>query len=98
MEENNLSSIYQSYVGVKFNNGARAYFFGVGHDIEVETEDYVVVETIRGVELGQIVIGPVEIANYNSEYGLKPILRKASDVDLRIYQNNIKDADTAMEI
>ena len=98
MEENNLSTTFKSYVGVRFYNGARAYFFGVGHDLDVNLDDFVVVETIRGIEMGQIVIAPVEIENYNSDYGLKPILRKASDVDIKIYQNNLKDAEIAMEI
>ena len=98
MEENTPLSMYKSYVGVRFNNGARAYFFGVKHEDDINLDDYVVVETVRGVELGQVVIAPVDIANYNSDYGLKPVLRKASDVDLKIHQNNIKDAQVAMEI
>ena len=98
MEENNELSMYKSYVGVRFNNGARAYFFGVKHEDNIELNDYVVVETIRGLELGQVVISPVDITNYNSDFGLKPVIRKASDVDLRIHQNNLKDAQIAMEI
>ncbi|MBR0295017.1 MAG: stage 0 sporulation protein [Bacilli bacterium] len=90
--------MYKSYVGVRFNNGARAYFFGVKHEDNIELNDYVVVETIRGLELGQVVISPVDITNYNSDFGLKPVIRKASDVDLRIHQNNLKDAQIAMEI
>ena len=98
MEENNYSSTYKAYVGVRFYNGARAYFFGVGHDLEIELDDYVVVETVRGIEMGQVVIAPVNIENYNSDLGLKPIIRKANDADMKAYQNNIKDAEVAMEI
>ena len=99
MEENNtLSSMFKTYVGVRFNNSAKAYFFGVKKEDDVEMDDYVVVETVRGIELGQIAIAPVDIENYNSEYGLKPIIRKATDADIRTYQNNLKDAEIAMEI
>ena len=96
--ENKVVSEYKSFVGVKFYNGARAYFFGVRDDEKYVMDDYVVVETVRGVELGQIAIEPVDIKNYQSELGLKPVLRRASDVDIKIHQSNLKDAKTAMEI
>ena len=101
MEENNINynETFRSYVGVKFNNGARAYFFGVKkEEEEIKLDDYVVVETIRGIEAGIVVIEEIAISNYKSNLGLKPILRKASDADIRVYNNNIKDAKVAMEI
>ena len=90
--------MFKSYVGVRFNNSAKAYFFGVKNEDDIALDDYVVVETVRGIELGQVAIAPVDIENYNSEFGLKPIIRKATDIDIRTYQNNLKDAEIAMEI
>ena len=98
MEENNALSMFKAYVGVRFNNSAKAYFFGVKKEDDIALDDHVVVETVRGIELGQVAIAPVDIENYNSEYGLKPIIRKATDADMRAYQNNLKDAEIAMEI
>ena len=98
MEENNTLSMFKAYVGVRFNNSAKAYFFGVKKEDDIALDDHVVVETVRGIELGQVAIAPVDIENYNSEYGLKPIIRKATDADMRAYQNNLKDAEIAMEI
>ena len=101
MEENqvtNYNEIYKSYVGVRFNNGARAYFFGVKKEDDINLNDYVVVETVRGIEAGIVVIEPIDINNYKSNLGLKPIIRKATDADIKAYQNNIKDAEIAMEI
>ena len=98
MDENNTLSMFKAYVGVRFNNSAKAYFFGVKKEDDIALDDHVVVETVRGIELGQVAIAPVDIENYDSEYGLKPIIRKATDADMRAYQNNLKDAEIAMEI
>ena len=92
------NSQYKTFVGVKFLKTPRAYFFGVTDDTIYKLGDKVVVETMRGLELGEIAIEPIDIEKYESELGLKPILRMASDVDIKIHENNIKDAVTALEI
>ena len=68
---------YTHFVGVKFSNTPRAYFFGV-KDIELALDDKVVVETIRGMELGTVAIEPMSIKKYSNGLLLKPILRKAT--------------------
>ena len=88
---------FSHYVGVSFTNNKRAYYFGF-KDMELHPGDHVVVETVRGMELGVIASEPIEISKYKSELGLKPILRKATDVDNRLHENNIKDAVAAMEV
>ena len=88
---------YTHFVGVKFSNTPRAYFFGL-KDIELAMGDRVVVETIRGVELGTIVIEPISIDKYSNGLLLKPILRKATDTDIRLSEINQKDALFAMDI
>ena len=88
---------YTHFVGVKFSNTPRAYFFGV-KDIELVIGDRVIVETIRGVELGTIAIDPITIDKYSNGLLLKPILRKATDTDIKISEINQKDAVAAMEI
>lgn len=92
------NSQYKSFVGVKFLKTPRAYFFGVTDDTPFKLGDKVVVETMRGLELGEIAIEPIDIEKYESELGLKPILRMASDVDIRIHESNQKDAINALEI
>lgn len=102
MEENNkpnidLTNTFTHFIGVTFKGGQKAYFFGV-KDIELNVGDFVVVETVKGLELGTITIPAVSIANYTSKLGLKPIVRKATDIDLKISQTNEKDAVSAMNI
>ena len=88
---------YTHFVGVKFLNTPRAYFFGV-KDIELKLDDKVVVDTIRGTELGSVAIEPISINKYSSALSLKPILRKATDTDIKLAEINQKDALFAMEI
>lgn len=92
------NSQYKTFVGVKFFNTPRAYFFGVTDETIFALGDKVIVETMRGLELGEIAIEPIDIERYDSELGLKPILRRASDVDVKIYESNKKDAAIAFEI
>lgn len=97
-ENNNENNIqFTHYVGVTFNNSGRSYYFGSNIE-NLHLEDKVVVETARGVELGVVSFAPISINEYKSSLALKPILRKATDVDVKLYENNLKDATFAMEI
>ena len=91
------NSIYTHFVGVKFSNAPRAYYFGI-KDLQVNIGDKVVVETMRGVELGEITFEPIPMDKYDSPLGLKPVLRIATDVDVRLYEANQKDAEIALDI
>lgn len=98
-DENRIdNSKYKYFVGVKFFNTPRAYFFGLEDEDPLVVGDKVIVETMRGLELGEIAIEPISIDKYESNLGLKPILRRANDVDVKIYESNQKDAKTALEI
>ena len=97
MEENVIQNKYDHYVGVKFSFTSHAYFFGV-KDIPLAKGDKVVVETVHGPELGEVAVEPIDIEKYKSELDLKPIIRKATDVDVKLHEINLKDAQFAMEI
>ena len=88
---------FTHFVGVTFANTTRAYFFGF-KDLELALGDKVVVETVRGIELGTITIEPISIEKYGNSLALKPILRKATDTDIKLAEINQKDAVYAMEI
>lgn len=97
VEEPVMSNEYTHFVGVKFSNTPRAYFFGV-KNIELQLNDKVVVETIRGTELGTVAIEAISIDKYSNGLLLKPILRKATDTDIKLAEINQKDAVFAMDI
>lgn len=91
------NSIFTHYVGVKFINGSRTYYFGVSN-LELKIGDKVVVETVRGLELGEISIEMKSMDEYRSQSGLKPVIRKASEQDVKAYEANLKAATFALEI
>ena len=80
---------------VQFRKVGKKYFFNP-NGIEVKDGDLVVVETIRGLEIGKIagdlVECPVEI-----EKDLKPILRIANKKDLDNYEQNRKNEIVVLE-
>ena len=93
----NLSERFSHFAGVKFHYSTHAYFFGY-KDLELQKGDKVVVETMHGPELGEVLISPSPISEYHSKLNLKPILRKATDIDEKLHETNIKDAQIALEI
>ena len=97
MEENNSITQFKQYVGVKFSYTTHAYFFGV-KDLDVQVGEKVVVETTHGPELGEIAFEPIDISQYKSELALRPIIRKATETDIKLAEINEKDAVFAMEI
>lgn len=75
------------YLGIKFKDGAKAYNFST--DIgELLPGDNVVVETIHGLELGEVINAPMPIEKYSSALELKPIIRQANSSDLIQFENN----------
>jgi len=47
-------------VGVRFKRAGKIYYFDPG-DIDVKLNDFVIVETARGIEFGHVVVGPKEV-------------------------------------
>ncbi|MCF0107582.1 MAG: stage 0 sporulation protein [Bacilli bacterium] len=95
--QENKTYDFDSFVGIQFKSTPRAYFFGT-KGLSLEVGDKVVVETVRGMELGEVVIEPIAINKYESPLGLKPVIRKASDVDVKLDDINQRDAVCALEI
>jgi cell fate regulator YaaT (PSP1 superfamily) len=47
-------------VGVRFKRAGRVYYFAPA-GIDLEVNDYVVVNTARGLEMGHVVIAPTQV-------------------------------------
>ena len=97
VKKEEVKNDYSHFVGVKFSNTPRAYFFGI-KDLDLKLDDKVVVETVRGTELGTVAIEPLSIDKYSNGLLLKPVLRKANDTDIKLAEINQKDAAFALEI
>lgn len=92
-----MENQFDKYVGIKLAHGTHSYFFGV-KNLDLQIGDKVVVETMHGPELGTVSVKPIDIEEYRSQLELKPILRKATDVDAKLHEINLKDAQIALEI
>lgn len=87
--------IYRFVVGVKFKRTKKAYSFG-SDDETIAVGDHVVVETVRGIELGEVVSELKIFDSENSSLILKPVIRKATEKDHQDYEQNRELAKEAM--
>ena len=73
------------FISVSFLTSKKSFYFHHENN-ELKIGDHVVVDTVRGLELGIISSLPKDISEYQSDLGLKPILRKATEEDITKYQ------------
>ncbi len=74
-----MSEIYEKVVSVRFSRVNKAYFFDAnGYDLDID--DYVIVESIRGRQIGKVVQVKTDFVNEGEP--LKPVIRPASSKDL----------------
>ncbi|MBQ3155762.1 MAG: stage 0 sporulation family protein [Clostridia bacterium] len=74
-------------IGVRFENAGKLYFFDPG-ELWPTPGNYVLVETSRGVEFGEVVTGVKEIDDAMLQSPLKPVVRIATAEDLQHNKDN----------
>lgn len=74
-------------VGVRFKEAGKIYYFDPA-DLEIKKGDTVVVETSRGVEMGETVIPLSEVSDETIVKPLKSVLRLANDADFKVREEN----------
>jgi len=70
-------------VGIRFRPAGRIYYFDPQGQT-FTTGQYVIVETVRGIEAGRVVIASKRIAESDLSDPLKPVLRLATEDELRM--------------
>jgi len=80
--------------GVAFRKAFQTYYFGSDDDT-LKVGDNVVVETVRGIELGTIKIGCKSTLEVKVYTPLKPITRVATKEDLALAEKNQKNESFA---
>lgn len=85
------------YIGVRFKRVGKIYYFAPG-DINVVKGDKVIVETVRGVECGDVVIEIREMPEEKLTSPLKTIIRIATKRDLETIERNKKKEKEAFAI
>ena len=84
-------------VGVRFKKAGKIYYFGP-NELNINKGDYVVVETARGVEFGECVIGIKEIKEEDVIPPLKSVLRIADENDIAKHKENKDKEEEALNI
>lgn len=74
-------------VGIVFQNGGKVYYFDPA-SLELARGEQVVVQTMRGTEIGEVVDGPREVAEGELPAPLKRVVRKANSGDLDTVNSN----------
>ncbi|MBP0969649.1 MAG: stage 0 sporulation family protein [Oscillospiraceae bacterium] len=84
-------------VGVKFRGAGKSYYFDPG-DEKYKKGDKVLVETARGMELGDISFPPYDIDDSKVREDLKPVIRRANKDDEAVFEENLEDEKRAYNI
>ena len=83
-------------VSIKFKRDGRSYYFD-DSNIELAKDDYVLVETEKGTQLGIVSETNVDKEKKNITFELKPVIKKATNKDYDYYLKNLKDANKVLE-
>lgn len=84
-------------IGVRFKANGKSYYFSPG-DLELQQGDYVIVETARGTECGEVAKGPHDVPDSSIVKPLKTVTRMADAVDVRRMQQNRADKKRAFSV
>lgn len=87
---------YKYVYGVSFKKALQTYFFGYDEET-LNVHDKVVVETVRGLELGTVKILARPVEDVKLSTAIKPILRVATQEDINNYNKNLEQAKLAEE-
>ncbi|MCF8000813.1 MAG: stage 0 sporulation family protein [Halanaerobiales bacterium] len=87
----------EEVIGVSFKRAGKIYYFDPD-DIEVENGDQVIVETSRGVEMGEVVIEKKKVEEEEIVSPLKKVIRKATLKDIDQDEKNKELEDEAYDI
>ncbi|HPU22128.1 MAG TPA: stage 0 sporulation family protein [Thermoclostridium caenicola] len=80
-------------VGVRFRTAGKIYYFDPC-DLDINTDDMVIVETARGIECGKVVIAKREVSEEEVVLPLKSVIRVATEEDLKhVEENKAKEVE-----
>lgn len=84
-------------VGIQFKNNSRVYYFSP-KNVKYNLGEQVIVETVRGLELGNVIIANRLVEDENITGELKPIIRKATNHDIDNQKRNEELSKISFEI
>lgn len=84
-------------IGVRFKRAGKIYYFDPDN-YDIKQGDKVVVETARGLEFGEVIVGMKEVAEHEIVQPLKKVIRIANEKDIIQHQENISKKEKAIKI
>lgn len=84
-------------IGVRFKKAGKIYYFDPTN-LPLKKGDYAIVETARGVEFGECVIGIKEIKEEEIVSPLKCVIRIADEKDIQKHKENKEKEKEALDI
>jgi cell fate regulator YaaT (PSP1 superfamily) len=84
-------------VGVRFKKAGKIYYFDPG-DLSIQKDDFVIVETVRGVEYGKAVVPRKQVEDHDVVLPLKKVVRIADHKDRMIVEENKQAAQEAYDV
>ena len=84
-------------IGVRFKDVGKIYYFDP-LDLEIVKGSRVIVETARGVECGEVAMERKEVSDEGLVQPLKPVIRIATEEDLRKVEENHEKEKQAFDI
>jgi cell fate regulator YaaT (PSP1 superfamily) len=84
-------------VAIQFNYLGKKYYFST-NNLNLKMKDYVVVETIRGMELGEVISNVIELSDEELVSPLKPVVRMAEAEDIEKFKKNMRDQEHIMDV
>ena len=84
-------------VGVRFKSVGKIYYFAP-NGLKLSINDKVIVETVRGLEIGDVVISNRLVEENDKIMPLSPVVRIASEADMKINEINEEKEKKAFDI
>ncbi len=84
-------------VGVRFKKAGKIYFFDPD-ELDIVANSHVIVETVRGIEFGEVVVPNREVPDEQIVAPLKKVIRVATEEDVSHAADNSKKEKEAFEI
>ncbi|WP_082235844.1 PSP1 domain-containing protein [Halobacillus massiliensis] len=81
-------------VGVRFKQAGKIYYFDPD-GVQLTTKDYVIVETVRGIEFGKVVIANRTVDEEDVVLPLKKVIRMADEKDKLSVDENKENSEEA---
>lgn len=84
-------------IGVRFKDVGKIYYFDP-NSVPLKIGDYVIVETARGVECGQVAMANKQLEDTEILFPLKKMIRQATEKDLECLKQNKEKEKKAFKI